>query len=85
MSIGYVALVQGEFLLEPGRMSLEFSLTLGFCKRVIAWIRVIVISSKSQVFACTEEQHYSLRLGNNDDLDVARIYEHNNSFQMKQC
>ena len=43
---GHVALVRCECLLEPGGMSLEFSLALAFYKRVLAWIRVLVISSK---------------------------------------
>ena len=46
-------------------MSLEFSLALGGCKRVLAWIRVLVLSSKTRVFACAEEQPYSLPLGTN--------------------
>ena len=45
-STGHVVLVQSECLLEPGGISLEFSLALGFCKRVLARIRILVLSSK---------------------------------------
>ena len=46
LSTGHVALVQIECLLERGGMFLEFSSALEFCKRVLAWIRVLVLYSK---------------------------------------
>ena len=39
VSTGHVALVRIELLLEPGGISLDFSLAFGFCKSVLAWIR----------------------------------------------
>ena len=46
-STGHLTLVQIEFLLELGGMSLELSSVLGFYKRVLlAWIRVLVLSIK---------------------------------------
>ena len=71
---GHAALVRGEFLLKPGRMCLEFSSALGVCKCVLAWIRVLVLYSKSWGSACVEEQHYSLPLGNNFRVFLGKLF-----------
>ena len=40
-------------------MSLAFSLALGCCKRILAWIRVLVLSSKSLVL-CTQRNNHKV-------------------------
>ena len=52
-----VALVRDEFLLEPGVISLEFPSALGFFKPILAWIRVVVLSSKNRVLFAQRDNH----------------------------
>ena len=71
---GDVAVVRIDFLLEPGGIPLDFSSTLGFYKRVLALIRVLVLPCKSRCLPVQRSNHKVFLWGITSESSLAKDF-----------